>query len=261
MLHRNGTNGRSFTWNGIMQITTVNLTKIHIVLRSHLSQETVEQLIGIGTVLINIITRMTTSQALDSYLKEEIILRSIDFRISKFSCCIGTTGTTDEQFAFIFRVKINQDMTVHESFFQSKSTCQTSFFINRKETFQRTMLNIISRQDSQLSRHTDTIVSTQSCTLCLQPFTVDISFNRVIQEIMVRVAVLFTNHINMRLENHGLQVFQSRSSRFFDQNITSFILFSFQALLFSKVHQVSNNLLFLLRRTWHLAYFSKIMEY
>ena len=118
-------------------------------------------------------------------MEEEVILWSINFFISEFSSSIRTTRTTDEQFTFIFRVKVNQDITVHETFLQGERTSQTCFFIHSKQTFQWSMFNIIRSQYRQLGSHTDTIVSTQSSTLCLQPFTIDVCFNRIVQEIMI----------------------------------------------------------------------------
>ena len=261
MLHRYGTKSTSFTRNGIVQVTAIDFTKIHIVLGSYLTQETVQQLVGIGTILADVITRVTTCQTLDCYVEEKIILWSINFFVSKFSSSVCTTSTTDEEFAFVFRIEVNQDVTIHKTFLQSESTSQTGFFVYGKETFDRTMFDVLGSQYSQLSSHTNTIVGTQCGSLCLQPFAIDVSFNRVIQEIVCRIAVLFAYHINVRLENHGLQVFLTRSCRLLHQDVTSFILFRFQALFFGKIHQISDNLLLLLRRAWHLTYFRKIMKY
>ena len=258
--HRHGTNGMGFSRNGIMQVTSVNVTQTQIILLHQDYQETVEQLVGIGTILIDVITRMSASQSFNCHTEEEITFRSCCHRARKFSCGTGTSGTADKQFTFIFRIQVYQNIPAHETFFQGKRSGQSRFLIHCKQAFQRSVLNIICSQHSQFSRHTDTIISTQCGTFRLQPFPINVSFNRVCLKIMYCLVVFLTYHVHVRLQHHFFQIFHTSGSRFANQDISSLIHFIFQRMGFCKVHQIISDFFFLLGRTRHTTDFFKIMK-
>ena len=47
------------------------------------------------------------------------------------------------------------------------------------------------------------------------------------EEVVLNVVVLFTHHVDMRLQYDSLQVFFSRSSGFLDKYVTGFVHFGF----------------------------------
>ena len=244
-----------------MQVSSVNRTEIEIILGGKLGKETVQQLIGVRTVLVDVIARMSARQSLNFHVEEEIILRGINLGVGKLSGRIGTSGTTDEQLALVFRVEVNQNVAIHETFLQGESSRQAGFLVHGEQTFNRTMLDVIGSKYGKLRGDTDAVVRTEGRSFRFQPFSVDDGLNRVVQEIVLHITVLLAHHVDVRLEDDGLQVFLSRSGGFLDEDVSRLILFRFQSLLLSEIEQVGDNLLFLLRRAWHLAYFREITEH
>ena len=77
--------------------------------------------------------------------------------------CIFSSGAAHKDFAFVFAVEVQQDISGHETFFKSFSSGQASFFVNSEQTFDRSVFDIVGSQDSQFGGNTDTIVG--SCLL------------------------------------------------------------------------------------------------
>ena len=258
--HRHRTYGIRLTRNGIVQVTAVNLTQTQVAPVQETHQVTVQQLVRIRTVLVDVISRVTAGQSLHCHTEKEITFWSRYHRTRIYRSSSRTSGTTDKEFSVVFRIQINQDISIHETFFQCKRTCQARFLIHRKQTLQRSVLHIVRSQHRQFGRHTDTIVGTQRSTLCLEPFSVDIRLNRILLKIVFRILILFADHIHMRLQNHCLQMLLARSRRFYNQYVSCLIHLILKSSCFRKIHQISPDLLLLFRRTGHLTDFFKIPE-
>ena len=260
MSHRHRTYCRRLAGYGIVQIASVYLAEAHAVTLHQGSQVTVQNLVGIRPVLVNVIARMTSRQSLDCHTEEEISFGSLHHRTGKFGRSARTACTSDKQFAFILRVKVQQNISVHETFFQRKGSRQSGFFVYGKQAFYRTVLYVPVCQHGQFRSHADSVVGTQRRTLCPQPIAVDVSFDRIGIEIMLHAAVLFADHIHVRLKHHCLQVFFSGRSVFSDQHIPCLIHFILQSVRFRKVCQILSDSLLLFRRTGYMTDFLKIMK-
>ena len=210
---------------------------------------------------MNITTGVTAFQTFHFHLEEEISGRNFHFLISKFCNGVNTSGTSDKDFPFIFRIEVQKDVTAHKTFLQGKSSGQSGFFVYGKQAFQRTVLNAVVSQDSQLGSYTDTVVGSEGCAFGFQPFTVNFRFDGIGEEVVLNIVILFAHHVDMRLQNDGLKIFFSRSSGLFNQYIAGFVHLGFQIMFCSECLQVGNHFLFLLRRAWHLADFFEILEY
>ena len=79
------------------------------------------------------------------------------------------------------------------------STGQSGFFITCKYALDRTMLNIVACQDSQLDGAAYTVVSAQCGSLSLEPFSINVSLNGVFVEVEIHIYQFITNHIHVAL--------------------------------------------------------------
>ena len=75
------------------------------------------------------------------------------------------------------------------------------FFIYGEKAFDRSVLDIIGREDSQFGGYTDAIVGTQSRTVGAKPVSVDDCFDRIMVEIMCGSIILFADHVHVGLQN------------------------------------------------------------
>ena len=250
-----------FARNGVAQVTAVDFAEVQVMSGSHAGEEAVQYFVGIASSEVDVTTGMSSFQSFHFYFEEEISGGNFNLFISKLCNGIDTSGASDKDLSFIFRVEIKQDVTTHETFFQGESSSESGFLVYGKQAFQRTVLNAIVGQNSQFGGYADTVVGSKGGTFRFQPFTVNFCFNGVGEEVVLNVVVLFTHHVDMRLQYDSLQVFFSRSSGFLDKYVTGFVHFGFQVMFCSECLQVGNHFFFLLRRAGHLADFFEILEY
>ena len=68
-----------------------------------------------------------------------------------------------------------------------------------EKAFDRSVLDIIGREDRQFGGYTDAIVGTQSRTVGAKPVSVDDCFDRIVVEIMCGSIILFADHVHVGL--------------------------------------------------------------
>ena len=182
-----------------------------------------QKFIGITTSLIYFQTGMSATQTFQGNLTGHRISSGRFFLIFQCSRQVNTSGTTDIKFAFIFRVKIQQNFPLQCPRFQTESTIHACFFILRNQSLQRTVLQAIIFQHCHDSSNTQTIISSQRCTFSFYPITIDIGFNRIFCKIVNSIIVLLRHHIHVCLKNDAFAVFHTRSSCLTNDNIAYFI--------------------------------------
>ena len=107
------------------------------------------------------------------------------------------SGTTHKDFTFILTVEVQQDVTCHKAFFEGFCSGQPGFFVNREETFDRTVFDIVGSKDGKLGSDTDAIVGSQRRPVGTQPIAVDDCFDRIVVEIVGGSVIFFAYHIHV----------------------------------------------------------------
>ena len=224
-----GEYSRSFTRNGVTQITSVEFIEVEVLLVSshHLIEKPVQYLVGITASQMYIPSGVSAFQTFNGYAEAEVADGCHFIFILKFGHCINTARTTDVKFTFVFRVEIKQNFSAHKAFFQGESTGQSCLFIYSEQTFDRTVFNTVVSQNGQFGRYSDAVVGSQGCSFGFHPLSVNLRFDGIGQEVMVRIIILFAHHVYVRLQNHCLQIFFTRCCRFFDKHVAGFVYFGF----------------------------------
>ena len=204
---------------------------------------------------------MSAGKSLHSYTEGVIALRHRLCRERIGGRSTHTAGTAHKDLSFIFRIEVNEIITLHEITLHPHSSGQARFFITGKDALNGTMLYLVRFQNSHLHGHTDTVVSTKGCTFGTEPFTVNVSLDGIIVEIKVHILVLFANHIHVALQDYRFPVFIARCSRFADTNVSRFVHHGRQPQSFAKGFQESNHLFFTLGRTGNPVNFSKAIKH
>ena len=100
------------------------------------------------------------------------------------------------------------------------------------------MLDIIGSEDGEFNSATDTIISTEGGTLCLQPFTIYVGLDGILMEVELYIHQFVANHIHVALEDDSISVLISRSCSLANQNVSCFIDQSLKLVTFAKFLQV-----------------------
>ena len=183
---------------------------------------------------MNIAAGVPALQTFHLYFAEEISGRHIHLLIGKLGNRVYAACTADKKFALVFGVEVQENITAHKTFLQSKSTRQSGFFVYGEQTFYRTMFNAVIGKDSQFGCYTDTVIRPQRCAFGFQPFSVYLGFDRVGEEIMFYIVVLLAYHVHMRLKHNCFSIFHTRSGKLLYQYVSGFIHFRFQLMFFSE---------------------------
>ena len=141
------------------------------------------------------------------------------------------------------------------------STGQSGFFITCKDALDRTMLNIVACQDSQLDGAAYAVVSTQCSAFCLKPFSINVSLNSIFVEIEINIYQFITNHVHVALQDDGFSVLVAWSGGFADEHITGFIYQRFELMSFTERFQKLNHVLLVLGRTRYFVDFCELLEH
>ena len=96
------------------------------------------------------------------------------------------------------------------------------------------MFYAVIGKNSQLCSHTDTIVGSECSSFGFQPFSVYFCFDGIGEEVVLYIIVLFTHHVDVRLQYDSLKVFFARSGRLFDQYVSCFIYIGLQVMFCSE---------------------------
>ena len=144
---------------------------------------------------------------------------------------------------------------------QAESAVHSLFLINRKQGLDRSVTQAIVRQHGHRQSGAHAIVRPQSRLTGRHPITVYVSVDRIFLEIMLYGRVFLGNHIQMRLQCHGLTTFHSGRSRLTDQYVTHLILQGFQSQSFTKGYHKTGYCLHMSGRTGDLRKVIKITPY
>ena len=212
-----------------MQTARLNVNQSQICLLQLLAEEAHQLLIGIRTVLVNIIARVTTHQTFHHYLASIVAGRNRRNIKGEFGYSICTAGAAYKDLSFVFRVEIDQIISVHKVGFHTDSTAQTGFLIAREHTLDRSVLDVVALEHSHLHCYADTIISSKRGTFCLEPFAINIGLNGIFLEVELNVGILLTHHIHMALQNDRRTTFIAFRCRLFNYDVARLICLIFQA--------------------------------
>ena len=229
--------------NCIGQTTRLDIGKSQVILLLTHINEAGKQFVGVGALLVNVVTAVSAAQTLHLQFKEEHASGGVLKRVRHLRIRAATACTAHKDFALVLAVKIHQHASLHEARLHTFCTGQTSFLVACENTFNGTMLDVRTAQDSHLHGHADTVIRAQRCTLCLHPFAVHISLDGILVKVELHIGVLLAHHVHVALQDEGLAVLHSRSGGLADNHVSGFVTFSLQTQAFSIFGQEVNHLL------------------
>ena len=124
---------------------------------------------------------------------------------------IFAAGTADGNFAFFFRVEIQEHFAFQHFRRKVAGSGEAGLFIDGKQKFQRTVFEGTVFHDGQVCCNADAVVGAESCTVCHKKVAFANKLNRILQEVVNRVLVLFADHVEVGLERDRTNWTPSRS--------------------------------------------------
>ena len=244
-----------------MQLAAVELGELDALVALHLlEEEAAEQLDGVGTLLIDVVARVSADEAFQRAFDEE----------RTFGCCLTLEGelgrritsasTTDEDLALVLRVEVDQVVARHEAGLHAFGTGQPGLLVAGEDALDGPVLDIVRAEDGQFDSAADTVVGTEGGAFGRQPFTIHISLDGILVEIELHIDELVAHHVHVTLQDDGLPTLHTLGGRLADDHVACLVDLRLQAVALAPVLQVLNHLLFALRGTRNLVNLRKFGE-
>ena len=235
LVSRNCEYDDAVTGNGVVELARVELsqTKVHLVLL-HV-EEARENLDGVGTLLIDVVARVTALQTLDGSLEEEVAGRSLFALEGELGACGLATGARDEDLTLVLRVEVYEHVALHKSCLHAHCTSKAGLLVACEHTLQWTVLDVVAVEDGKLDGTSDAVVSTESGALSSEPLTVYVSLDRVLEEVDVYVYELVAHHVHVALENKRRRILVTLSGGLADDDVTGLVGYGLKSVFLTKV--------------------------
>ena len=239
--------------DSVTHVATLPACERHATLVHSLAHKTSHQLVGVSTSLVNLNTRVTTTQATQMHLNSHITLDGLLGHKLHLRREVDTAGTTYVENTLLLRVEIQKDRAVEFAGLETERTKQTSLLVGRDKSLQRTVLQRVVLHNRHNSSNTDTVVGTKSCVVGIKPVTLNNCCDGVIKKVVLAVGSLLGHHIHVCLQDNPLAILETGCSRLTHNHITSVVEPGFHVYTFSKVQKEFLNLFQMSRRTGNLC--------
>ena len=161
-------------------------------------------------------------------------------------------GAADAEFAFIFKVEVEQDAAVQPVGLDGGSTEQADFFAGGEQRFQRRMAEVFVGKDGKHHGDADAVIGAERGTVGAHPVSINDGTDRVFAEVMHGIAVFLRDHVEVRLQDNAGFVFAPGSCRLAHADVAARIPFGGQPQAGGFVEDVLLDFFFLCRGAGNL---------
>ena len=262
LLHRrrHGNGGTRLAGDGVVKAAGlyVGQQEGHLLLL-HI-EETGQQLIGVGALLVDVVARVAARQALDAQRHEELALGRGLLLVVEGGRRAATSGTGYEDFALVLRVEVDEVLARHEVVLHALGTRQARLLVAREHALQRTVLQALVGQYGHLHGHADAVVGAQRGATGLHPVAVDVGLDGVAVEVELTVGILLTHHIHVALQNDAGAPFHALGGGLADDDVTRLVATGLQPQSLTVAEQEVNHLFLTLRGARNLIHLCKALK-
>ena len=200
----------SLEWDGIAHVTTVPAGQSCLALLDSLSNEAHHQFIGIASTLMNLQSGVSTTESFECHLHGHILWVGLHLFVFQCSGEVDSTSRANHEFPPCLRVEVQQDVTLQLPFRKVVGTIHTRLLIGGDQCLHRTVFQGLVLHDSHDRGHTESVISTKGCSLCLHPLAIDPRLNGIGLKVMRTLGCLLRHHVHVSLQDHALSVLHSR---------------------------------------------------
>jgi len=181
--------------------------------------------------------------------------------IAEFDAHILTAGASHVEFAFIFRVEVDEDIALKHACFEAVGTVHARFFGGREETFEGPVRDIGGCQECHGGGHADAVIGAQGGAVGAHPFPVDDRLNGILLKVVGFVVVFLGNHVKVPLKDHPFAVFHTGSGRLADDDVARGIADRFQTQRLAEILHVVADFLLVVRGTGNLRQLVEVIPH
>ena len=234
LVFRYGNGCRRFTRYRIAQRASVEPRKAHAETGQASPEHTVEYFVGIGTSEDYIHTGMAAFEPFDRYFETFASCRRAFLLVFQSAEGIDASGATYAKFVFVFGVEIQKYAPFEHFGLHEIGSRHSRFLIYGDQDFQRGMLHVVGCYNGKRRTYAYSVVRSQSSSVSLDPFSVDITSYAFRIEIEIRISVFLVYHVHMTLKYHYRRIFHAFSGRFAEYDIANLVHRSIEVVLFTE---------------------------
>ena len=238
---------KGFARDSVAQRAAGKVNQTQVELGGVRGEEARQQLVGIAETHMDIRAGVAAAQPFQGQLQGVEISRNRFARQRQGSDKVDAAGAAHVDLAFLFRVGVDQDLSLQPVRLQTEGAVHAGFFGHGEQHFQRAVGQAAVGQHRQRGRHTDAVVGAQRGAARLHPFAINIGLNRIFSEVMCGVVVFLRHHIEVRLQRHRRAVFHPGGCRFADQDIADRVALDPKTLLFRPADNIGGQRFFMKR--------------
>ena len=127
--------------------------------------------------------------------------------------------TSDAKGVDVFAVQIDQDSTIEHIRCQGIGAFKTNFLTNGKQKFQWAVLQVLLFDDCQTEGNAYPVICPKGCALGLEPVAFPDQLDRIGIEIKLPIALFFTDHIEVTLQDNDRSIPDIAAGRFRDDQV------------------------------------------
>ena len=250
-----GDDGGRLTRYGVAQRTAFHALQACLEIGYGIFQETEQQFDGVGTLQMDVASRMTAFAAAHAHTQCDVAGLGLYRLVAEGGSRVHASCAAYIQLSFRLAVQIQQILAFQPSRFQVVCAVHAGLFVYREECLQGRMNGVLVGKNSHCCCHADAVVCTQSRAVGGHPFAVvlHVCLYRVFLKVEYTVAVLLRHHVHVALQNNARMILHACTRRLADQHIADLVLKGLQTKTLAVIHQELRYLFALAARTRNLC--------
>ena len=244
-----GDNGVGLARNGVAQVAGGDAGEFEraVLLIMQGLQDAGEDFDGVAALQVDFHARMAAFKAAHAQPVALSVQRFVLQRQDVIA--VNCAGAADTEFAFVFVVKIEQNVALQPARLYGQRAFQTNFFTGGKEAFKRRMAEVWGGEDGENHGDTDAVIRAKRGAVGVYPVAFDDGANRVFAEVMHGVLIFLRDHIEVRLQDDAGVVFAPGAGGLAHADVAARIAFGGKPQARRFVENVLLNFFFLVRGT------------
>ena len=200
------------------------------------AKELSHDLVGIGTVLVDLHTGVAALQAVHRQLNTRTVNHTALHRQMDGTPCAAGTGNGEN--TLVLRIQIHKGSALQHGKIHAGSALHTDLLIHSDDDLQRRMGNGFVCQQRQCICHRNTVVAAKGGSLGKHALTVMGHIQPLIVHIDGTISILLTDHIHMALQDHGCMILHTAGALLKEDHIIQFVLNIADPMLYGKGNQI-----------------------
>ena len=212
-----------------------------------------QQFVGICAALVYLQSGVPAFQSGKFHFYCNVLAERRHFLVFQFGGNVYPAGASYYHLPFGFVVEVKENAPLQGIGLQVVNAVHAGFLVHCQQSFERAVLQGIVFHYSHNRSHAYSVVGAESSAFGLYPVAVDISFYRVVLEIVITLLYFLRHHVHVCLHGYHLQFFVAGCGGLAHYYIAGVVGMCFDRMFFCPVEQKVPYLVKVSRGTGHLC--------